>query len=69
MKNGWQRHLGKRLRTVNAVSSLPLCDWDKWTARARRLQSIIRPIYALNKPAMLGLRIVVNIPEEFRDAV
>ena len=62
---GWARHLRKREHLFKLVSSLPVRNWDVWTPRARRLQSVIRPPYAWNKPAMLGLRILVRIPERF----
>ena len=63
---GWSRHLGKRRRLFRLVAGLKARDWDAWTPRARRLQTVCRPPYAWNKPAMLGLRILVRIPERFR---
>ena len=66
---GWGRHLGKRMALIRSVASLPLCDWDVWTKRARRLQTWIRPPYAWNKPAMLNLKIVVKLPEKFKNIV
>lgn len=62
---GWSRHLQKRRRLFNTVSKLPVHNWDTWIPRARRLQSCIRPPYAWNKPAMLGLRILLRIPSRF----
>lgn len=62
---GWSRHLGKRERLFATVAQLPVRDWDAWTRRARRLQTLIRPPYAWNKPAMLGLTILVRIPDRF----
>ena len=69
LSGGWVRHLSKRVRTINLVSRKKAGDWDRWTAFARRTQSILRPPYALNKPAMLGLTIVVRIPDKFAGKV
>ena len=41
-------------------------DFDCWTRWARIIQTWCRPPYALNKPAMFELKIVVEIPERFR---
>lgn len=66
---GWSRHLAKRARTISLVSRKKARDWDRWTAAARTMQTFIRPPYALNKPAMLNMDIVVKIPDRFRDIV
>ena len=66
-ERGWGRHLGKRGRLFETVAKLPVHDWDTWVPRARRLQGIFRPPYAWNKPAMLGLRILVRIPARFSE--
>ena len=69
ISNGWEKHFGKRLRTIHAVSSMPAGDWEEATARARHMQNILRPVYAINKPAMLGLKVCVQIPERFKELV
>ena len=66
---GWGRHLAKRARTINIVSRKKACDWDTWTRRARIIQSIVRPPYAWNTPAMFNLDIVVRIPDRFRKII
>ena len=63
---GWTRHFDKRLRLVSRMSSRPVRAWSRWVPLARRLQTLFRPPYCWNKPAMLGLRIVVRIPERFK---
>lgn len=65
---GWSRHLAKRARTINLVSHRRPHSWDCWTRAARVLQTIVRPPYAWNKPAMFNMEIVVRIPERF-DAI
>ena len=66
LEQGWERHLRKRSRTVRQVSGLPARSFDTWTRIARVLQAVFRPPYAWNKPGMLGLKIVVRIPDRFQ---
>lgn len=61
------RHFNKRTKTISIVTNNPARDFDEWTAKARKMQTWIRPVYALNKPAMLGKTVVVEVPERFRD--
>jgi len=65
ISEGWSRHFAKRIRTIRTVSSHRVHSWDNATRLARTLQNIIRQLRSLNKPAMLGLKIVVSIPERF----
>lgn len=67
LADGWERHLKKRSRTIRVVTEKPARDFDCWTARARRIQTFVRPPYAWNKPAMFNLDIVVRIPDRFND--
>lgn len=60
------RHFNKRTRTISIVTSNEARDFDRWTKIARKMQTFIRPIYSWNKPAMLGQKIVVDIPARFR---
>lgn len=66
---GWGKHLAKRARTINIVTRKRTLDWNRWTAFGRIVQTIVRPPYAWNKPAMFNLRIVVKIPERFSSIV
>ena len=66
---GWGRHLGKRRKLISEVPGLPVRDWDTWTRRARRIQTLVRPPYAWNKPAMFNLKILVRRPERFSGVV
>ncbi len=69
ISQGWESHIRKRSRTIRYVSALKARDFDRWTSFARVCQSVFRPPYALNKPSMLELKIVVRIPERFRNIV
>lgn len=62
----WLNHLHRRGNgTINATSTLP-AHGEKMLHIARIIQTYARPIYALDKPAMLGLRRVVKIPSRFK---
>lgn len=62
----WLNHLRRRGNgTINAVTTLPARD-EKWLRRARILQTFARPIYALDKPGMFGLKRVIKIPSRFK---
>lgn len=62
----WLNHLKRRGNgTINAVTNMK-AHGEKWLPWARFLQTYFRPIYALRKPAMFGLKIVVKIPTRFK---
>ncbi len=64
----WVNHLRRRGNgTINAVSQLPI-HTEKWLKIARIIQTYARPIYALDKPGMLGLKRVVKIPSRFKQS-
>lgn len=63
------RHFNKRTRTISLVTNNEARDFDRWTRVARKMQTWIRPVYAWNKPAMLGRKFVVEIPERFRHII
>lgn len=69
LSQGWGKHMAKRARTIRYATELPARDFDRWTKFARICQSIVRPPYAWNKPAMFELRIVVRIPERFNNII
>ncbi len=62
----WLNHLQRRGNgTINVVTTKKP-KREKWLRIARILQTYMRPIYALRKPAMLGLKPVVKIPTRFK---
>ena len=62
----WLKHLKRRGNgTINAVTKSRY-HGEKWLRIARTLQTYFRPIYALRKPAMFGLKIVIKIPTRFK---
>ena len=69
ISNGWSRHFRKRVRSIHVVTSARVRPWEPTVSRMRMLQTLVRQIFAFNKPGSLGLKIVVAIPERFRHLV
>ncbi len=67
LAQGWGKHMEKRSRTIRLVTDKKARNFDKWTKIARRVQTLCRPPYALNKPAMFEAKIIVRIPERFQE--
>ena len=65
--SGRAKHFKKRIRVVTDVTNLCAKDGDELFGRARCIQTIFRPLYAWNKPAMLGMRWIAKIPERFKN--
>ena len=69
LAQGWEKHMHKRSRAIRLVTDLPARDFGRWTRLARICQTLVRPPYAWNKPAMFGLRLIVRIPDRFQNLV
>lgn len=69
VEQGWKHHIDKRARTIHLVTHRKARDFERWMPIARKMQTCLRPPYAWNKPAMLEMKIVVRIPERFKDIV
>lgn len=64
----WVNHLKRRGNgTINDVTNRP-AHGEHWLRIARIMQRIFRPIYALDKPGMLGIKRIVKIPTRFRQS-
>ena len=62
----WLKHLKRRGNgTINTITRKKAKS-EKWLKIARVMQTYCRPIYALRKPAMCGLKIIVKIPNRFK---
>ena len=70
--NGWGRHMHKRAATIHAVTETVrrgrVRPWSV-TKTLRRLEQWLRPIFAVNKPTLLGHKAIVEIPQRFRDVL
>ncbi len=60
----WEKHLKKRARTIDIITRAR--NRRHSPAIARIMQTLLRPIYDWNKPAMLGLKWVTTIPDRFK---
>ena len=67
LAQGWGEHMQRRAQATAIVNRRKPRPFDRGCAFARRLQRILRPPYAWNKPSMMGLKLVVEIPERFRN--
>ena len=62
----WLKHLQRRGNgTINTITKSK-AHGEKWLCIARFLQTYCRPIYALRKPAMFGIKPVIKIPNRFK---
>ena len=67
ISQGWGKHIEKRSRTIRYVTEKKSLNFDRMTSTARFLQTLCRPPYAVNKPAMLGLKLIVELPPRFKE--
>lgn len=67
--DGWARHQQKRQRAIERISRVKARRWDTSVRVARLMQTVCRPLFALNKPTTYGLKMVAEIPQRFRDTV
>lgn len=64
----WVNHLRRRGNgTINDITNRTPRG-EIWLKIARILQTIFRPIYAIDKPGMLGLKRVVKLPGRFQNS-
>lgn len=61
----WNAHLAKRAKTITLITNAKNRNRSKTLARI--IQTIFRPIYDWNKPAMFGLKWITQIPPELRE--
>lgn len=67
--NGWTRHQLKRQRAIEKVGNVKAGDWNTLVRIMRSMQTLCRPIFALNKPTTFGLKFVARIPDRFSDII
>lgn len=69
LKTGWEGHLDRRFQLFDLILKKEAVDGDQFFPKARRRQSLFRPVFALNKPGMLREKPIVVVPERFREIV
>ncbi|MHB9056298.1 MAG: glycosyltransferase family 2 protein [Paludibacteraceae bacterium] len=66
IKEGWLNHLKRRTKTIDLITNKKALEGDKYIPAARKLQTVLRPVFALNKPSMGCWKLVIRIPDRFR---
>ena len=66
MSTGREKHIQKRAQTMYIITQKKALKNECWFSFVRLMQICIRPIYALNKPSMAGLKMVIKVPERFK---
>ncbi|MFO7576049.1 MAG: glycosyltransferase family 2 protein [Bacteroidales bacterium] len=69
LKSGWTGHFDRRLQLFELIKNSQPVDGDSFFPKARRGESLFRPLYALNKPGMLKDKPVIKIPDRFRSVI
>ena len=67
MAGGWAKHIEKRRRTIIEVTERQAIDLDKISKKLRLFQTFCRKPYAWNKPSMAWWKVVVKLPERFKN--
>lgn len=69
LRDGWSGHLDRRARLPAIITRTKARDGDDYFPIARRWQTWIRPLTALNKPGTIPGTPVVRLPERFQGLV
>lgn len=69
LSEGWGNHLSRRNALFYKILSGFAINGDKIFKRTRFMQSILRPIYAWNKPGSIGSGDIIKIPERFSSII
>ena len=67
MAGGWAKHIEKRRKTIVEVTKRKAIDLDKISKKLRLFQTFCRKPYAWNKPSMAWWKVVVKLPERFKN--
>jgi hypothetical protein len=67
MAAGWGKHIKKRRKTIVEVTERKSIDLDKISKKLRLFQTFCRKPYAWNKPSMAWWKVVVKLPERFKN--
>ena len=62
-------HIKKRAKTIYIVTGAMAREWDKTVAGMRRVQQWLRQPFAWNKPWNPITKVVVRIPDRFKDII
>lgn len=65
-ESGWKGHFDRRLELFDLITNAKPVNGDECFNKSRKIQSWLRPIYALNKPGTQKERVIVRLPERFK---
>lgn len=66
---GWGKHLEQRYRTIRLCNEKKAKDGNKFLPIARFLQTIIRHPFAWLRPYMYYWKLIVRVPDRFKESV
>jgi hypothetical protein len=69
LATGWSTHLEQRKRTINLIVEKKALNGETFLPIARFLQTIIRHPFLWTRPYMYFWKMVVRIPERFKNSV
>lgn len=67
ISTGRLRHIKKRAKTIYVVTGKKAREWDNTVSKMRFVQQVLRQPFAWNKPWNPITKVVVRIPERFKD--
>lgn len=67
MATGRKKHIMKRAKTIMMVTKKRAKAGETYMPIARKIQTCFRPIFAWNKPSMGPWKLIVKIPERFKE--
>lgn len=67
MATGRKNHIMRRAKTITLITKSKVRSGDKLIPIARKIQTLCRATVAWNKPSMGPWKLVVKIPERFKD--
>ena len=69
LATGWAKHLHRRAKTIRIVTQGKALEWDKTVSGMRFIQQWLRQFFAWNKPWNPSYKIVVRIPDRFKNVL
>lgn len=69
LATGWAKHLHRRAKTIRIVTKGKALEWDKTVSFMRFIQQWFRQFFAWNKPWNPSYKMVVRIPDRFKNVL
>ncbi len=66
---GWGKHLKQRFRTIDLLTKKRIHTSERYISIARFLQRVIRHPFMWTRPYMYYWKLIVKIPERFREII